>query len=97
MFFCPTIGSITLPVEVGTKCLDITFTIIPISDQFHVKLGHSWLSSMKAIPSTIYKCLKFPHNGIIIMINHSLYQPTMKRGNFTLDYFWPKQLEPLKT
>lgn len=48
---CPTIGSITLPIEVGTKCLDVTFAIIPSSEQFCVDLGLPWLNSMKAIPS----------------------------------------------
>lgn len=51
---------------------------------------------MQAIPSTIHKYFKFPHNGQIITINHSLYQPTSRRGNFTLDYFWPQQPKPLK-
>lgn len=39
-FYCPTIGSITLPIEVGTKCLDVTFTIISTLDQFHMMWGH---------------------------------------------------------
>lgn len=96
-FSCPTIGLISLLIEVGSKCLEITFSIIPTSNMFHVKLEHHWLSSMKVIPYTIHKRFKFPHNGIITTINHSLCKPMMKRGNFTLDYFWPKKLEPLKT
>lgn len=31
-FSCPTIGSITLPVEFGTKSLDVIFSIIPTSN-----------------------------------------------------------------
>lgn len=65
-------------------------------DQFFVKLGHPYLSSMKAIPSTIHKLFKFPHNGHIITINHSLFQRMTKCEHFTLDYFWPKQPEPLQ-
>lgn len=95
-FICPTIGSIPLPIEVGTKCLDVTFAISPTSDQFRVKLGHPWLNSMKAIASTIHKCLKFPHNGCIMTINHSLCKPFARCGNFTLDCFWPQKPEPLK-
>lgn len=86
-FSCATIGSITLPIEVGTKCLDVTFSIIPTLDQFRVKLRYPWVSSMKAIPSTVHKYLKFSHNSTIITISHRLYQPTKKDGNFTLDYF----------
>lgn len=57
-FSYPTIGSINLPIRVGTKYLDVYFSIIPTSDRFRVKLGHPWLFSMKEIPSTIHKCLK---------------------------------------
>lgn len=95
-FSCPTIGSITLPVEVGTKCLVVTFVIIPTLDQSRVTWGHPWFSSMKAILSTIHKCLRFPHNCTIITINHNLYQSTTKQENFTLDYFWLKKIEHLK-
>lgn len=31
VFIFPTIGSITLPIQVGTKFLDVTFDIIPTS------------------------------------------------------------------
>lgn len=95
-FYFPTIGSITLHVEVGSKCLDVTFSIIPTLNQFCVKLRHPWNSSVNVIPSIIYKCLKFPNNDTIIAINNSIYQPIAKCGHFNLDYFWPKQTEPLK-
>lgn len=67
-FIFPTISSITLPIEVGTTFLDATFTIIPTSNQFHVKLKHQWLHSIKVVPSTIHKFLKFPRDGCIITI-----------------------------
>lgn len=97
IFSCPTIGSINLSVEVGSKCLDVIFSITPTSDQFRVKLGYPWLSSMKAIPYTIHECLKFPHNEkIICSINHSTYQPMVRCGDVNLNYFWSKQFQPLK-
>jgi hypothetical protein len=48
-FACPTLGSIMLPLQVGRKKLDVSFSIIPKMDQFYVKLGYSWLHSMEAI------------------------------------------------
>lgn len=74
-FSCPTHGSITLPIEVGNKCLDVTFLFIPTFGQFQVRLGLPWLTFMKAISSPIHKRLKFPHNGDIITTNHSLRKP----------------------
>lgn len=94
-FSSPAIGSITLPIEVHNKSLDISFAIIPSSEQFHVKLGYPWLSSMKAIASPIHKCLKFPHNGEVVTINHSLFKPTERTSSVPIDYFWPKQFQSL--
>lgn len=51
---------------------------------------------MKEIASTVHKCLKFPHNDKFININHSIFQPTMRRGDVCLDYFLFEQFKPLE-
>ncbi|MGI4458298.1 hypothetical protein ACR2WA_25535, partial [Klebsiella pneumoniae] len=94
-FSSPAIGSITLPIEVRNKSLDVNFAIIPSSEQFRVKLGYPWLSSMKAIASPIHKCLKFPHNGEVVTVNHSLFKPAERTSSVPIDYFWPKQFQSL--
>jgi len=67
------------------KALEAPFIIIPTSDLFHVKLGHPWLKSMKAIPSIFHECLKFPHKGRVHVIHHSGFKPLATRKNFNLD------------
>lgn len=94
-FSCPDIGSITFPIKVHTKFMNVNSSIIPSSKQFCVKLGYPWISSMKAIASPIHKCLKFPHNGEIITVNHSLFQPIERMPSVPIDYFWPKQFQSL--
>ncbi|GLJ19066.1 hypothetical protein SUGI_0342280 [Cryptomeria japonica] len=94
-FSSPAIGSITLPIEVHNKSLDVNFSIIPSSEQFRVKLGYPWLSSMKAITSPTHKCLKFPHNGEVVTVNHSLFKPAERTSSVPIDYFWPKQFQSL--
>ncbi|GLJ39441.1 hypothetical protein SUGI_0805560 [Cryptomeria japonica] len=94
-FSSPAIGSITLPIEVHNKSLDVRFAIIPSFEQFRVKLGYPWLSSMKAIASPIHKCLKFPHNGEVVIVNHSLFKPVERTSSIPIDYFWPKQFQSL--
>ncbi|GLJ18154.1 hypothetical protein SUGI_0320750 [Cryptomeria japonica] len=94
-FSSPAIGSITLPIEVHNKSLDVKFAIIPSSEQFCVKLGYPWLSSMKAIASPIHKCLKFPHNGEVVTVNHSLFKPAERTSSIPIDYFWPKQFQSI--
>lgn len=75
--------------------MDVNFVIIPSSEQFHVKLGYPWLSYMKAISSPILKCLKFPHNGEIITVNHSLFHPSERSPGVPIDLFWLRQFQSL--
>lgn len=84
-FTCPTHNYITLPIDVGKKYVDVTFEVIPTFDQFQVRLGLPWLTSMKAIASPIHKCLKLPC-AKIIMINHIIYKPLASHGNLTLEF-----------
>lgn len=51
-------------------------------------MEHPYLSSMKEITSTVHKYFKFPHNGEVITINHSMYQPRIRKGDVCLGYFW---------
>lgn len=88
-FSFPTIGSINFPLNVGPKQLNVSFYILPSSDQFHVKLGYPWLQSMNFIPLVVHKCLNFPFGNEVITINGSGFSPMSSRGKFSLDLFCP--------
>jgi hypothetical protein len=70
-FSFPMIGLINIPLQVGLKLLDVSFSIIPQSNQICVKLGYKWLHSMKAVPSIVHKCLNFPFDNEIYNLNHN--------------------------
>lgn len=93
---CHTMGSIKLPLQVGPKKLDFTFSIILKMDQFHLRYGYPWLCALGAIVLTIYKFLKFPFDKDLYTMHHSGFNPMAFCGNFLLDYFWFKPMEPIK-
>jgi hypothetical protein len=95
-FACPTMGSITLPLQFGPKTLNVSFSIILTIDQFHLRLGSPWLLSMGDVESIMYKCLKFLFDNDIYVLHHSGFNLVTSHGNFSLDYFFPELMEPIK-
>lgn len=87
------LGSTTLTVLVGPK--SSVFIIIPKSDLFQAKIGIPWLISMAAVPSIANKCLKFPHEDTVHVIQDTRYRPLIARGDFFLDHFWPTPMGPI--
>jgi hypothetical protein len=51
---------------------------------------------MGAIALNLHKCLKFPFENDIYTMHHSGFNPISSHGKFSLDYFWPKPMEPIK-
>lgn len=94
-FSFPTIGLNTLPLQIGPTTLDVTFTIIPQSDQFLLRLVHPWLHSMKIFPSIIHKCLNFSFEKEIFIVHHRGFNSLPSKGNFSLESFWLEPMEPI--
>jgi len=84
----PTFGKITLLVMVSDKAVDQVFEVIPLSDLFHVNVGHLWLKSMNVVPTTIHNFIKFPLHEHMPTIRRDTYQLLAMYKNFTIDYFW---------
>jgi hypothetical protein len=87
------IGLINLPLKVGLKTLNVSFTIILKSNQFHVKLGYPWLHSMNDISSVVHKFLNFLVGNEIFTVHRSGFNLVSSHGKFSLDLFW---LEPIE-
>ena len=96
-FLYPLQGSISLFVQLCGKVVNSTFVISPTFDQFQMRLGLPWLTTMQAIASPINQCIKFPYDGDIKMINHSIYHPSKPQHCATLDFFWTSLPTPPPT
>jgi hypothetical protein len=95
-FAFPIIGSITLPLKFGPKKLSVSFSIILMSNQFHVKLGYPWLHSINVISLVVHKCLKFPFGNEILTMHHNDFDLLSSCGNVSLDFFWPEPIQPIR-
>lgn len=92
-FACPTIGLITLPLKVGPKMLDVSFSILITLDQLYVNLSYPWLYSMEVFLSFMHKCLKFPFENEIFIMDHSGFNIVSSHEKFSLELFF---LEPME-
>jgi len=88
--FVKPLGKISLLVTVFEKHIEQWFDVTLTFDTFEIKLGIPWLKAMKAIPSTIYKCVKFHLNRQVHVIPRNTYKPLSTQQHFTFDYFCNK-------
>jgi hypothetical protein len=58
-----------LPVELGGKTILIDIKFIDAPLDYNILFGHSYMYAMKAIASSIFQTMMFPHNGNIITID----------------------------
>lgn len=56
---------VVLPIRVGIKEIIVTYHVVEGEMQYNLLLGHSWIEYMESIPSTLHRCLKYLHKGIV--------------------------------
>jgi hypothetical protein len=64
------------PIELGGKTILIDIEVIDDSLDYNIFFGHSYMYAMKAIASSVFRTMMFPHNGKIITIDQlTHYEP----------------------
>jgi hypothetical protein len=65
-----------VPVELGGKTILIDIEVIDAPLNYNILFGHSYMYAMKAVTSSVFRTMMFPHNGKIITIDQvSHYEP----------------------
>jgi hypothetical protein len=65
-----------VPVELGGKTILIDIEVIDAPLDYNILFGRSYMYAMKAVASSIFRTMMFPHNGKIITIDQvSHYEP----------------------
>ena len=62
-------GPLTLELMIGPVIFQVLFLILRIPVSFNVLLGHPWIHSVGAIPSSLHLKVKFIHDGQVITIS----------------------------
>jgi hypothetical protein len=63
-------------MELGGKTILIDIEVIDAQLDYNILLGRSYMYAMKAMASSIFRTIMFPHNGKIVTIDQvSHYKP----------------------
>ena len=61
-------GQISLPVNMESKEVMVTFIVVRLFPPYTVILGRPWIHAMGAVPSTLHVKVKFPtEQGVAIV------------------------------
>jgi hypothetical protein len=65
-----------VPIELGGKTILIDIEVINAQLDYNILLGRSYMYAMKAVASSVFQTIMFPHNGKIVTIDQvSHYEP----------------------
>jgi hypothetical protein len=65
-----------VPVELGGKTILIDIEVIDVTLDYNILFGRSYMYAMKAVASSVFRTIMFPHNGKIVTIDQvSYYEP----------------------
>ena len=62
-----------LPIELGSKTMNVEVEFINAPLDYNLLLGRSWFYAMTIVASSVFQLLSFPHNRKIVTINQLDY------------------------
>ena len=57
------------PVKLGGKTVNVEVEVVNAPIDYNLLLGRSWTYAMEAVPSSYFRCIKFPHEGKLVTID----------------------------
>jgi hypothetical protein len=65
-----------VPVELGGKTILIDIEVIDAPLDYNILFGHTYMYDMKAVASSVFRTIMFPHNGKIVTVDQvTHYEP----------------------
>ena len=77
------LGTITLELTIGLMVKKVDFQVLNITSCFNMLLGQPWIHDTKAIPSSLYQKVWFPHERAIVTIYGDTF--TMPKPFYGID------------
>ena len=62
------LGTIALELTIGPMIKKVEFQVLNMASCFNMLLGQLWIHDTKAVPSSLYQKVRFPHEGAIVTI-----------------------------
>ena len=65
-----------IPIELGGKTILIDIEVIDAQLDYNILFGRNYMYAMKAVASSVFRTMMFPHNGKIVTIDQlTHYEP----------------------
>ena len=76
------LGVVTrLPITLQAKTVNVEVEFVDAKLNYNLLLGHSWTHAMLYLPSTLFRLLKFPHEGKIITVDQLSFFTSSSKNN----------------
>ena len=62
------LGAVTLELNIGPMIKKVEFQVLNIASCFNILLGQPWIHDTEAVPSSLYRKVRFPHERAIVTI-----------------------------
>jgi hypothetical protein len=59
----------SLPVTLEGKTVQVEVEVFDTPLDYNLLLGHSWVDSMRAVVSTLFRVVRFPHQGKVVTVD----------------------------
>jgi hypothetical protein len=72
----------SLPITLGGKTVQVEVEVFDTPLEYNLLLGRSWVDPMRAVVSTLFLVLRFPHQGKVVTIDQlSFFNTDTRTGN----------------
>jgi hypothetical protein len=69
----------SLPIQLGGKIVTVDVEVVDAPLYYNLLLGRSWFYAMTVVASSIFRCVKFPHQGKISTVDQlDFYTPNVR-------------------
>jgi hypothetical protein len=59
----------SFPITLGAKTVNVKVEFVDAPIDYNLLWGRSWTYAMEAVPSSYFRCIKFPHEGKLVTID----------------------------
>jgi hypothetical protein len=72
----------SLPIMLEGKTFNVEMEVFDAPLDYNLLLGHSWIDSMRAVVSTLFRVVRFPHQGKVITVDQlAFFNSNTRTGN----------------
>jgi hypothetical protein len=89
-----------VPIELGGKTILIDIEVIDAQLDYNILFGRNYMYAMKAVASSVFRTMMFPHNGKIVTIDQlTHYEPNHPPTSVTSSplFMFSRMIFPLPT